>query len=240
MSVTGPTLRRGPLSLSTVWASIPLATAIVAMLALGAKLVTLVDVIGWPSVVAVAVDERGMADLPELLEEAMLLAPEPEAGPAEAPPAVADAAAAAPSCPTTVQGLEDVAADLMQRRETIAAREGRLDLREAALAEAESQLARRADELDQLRRQLQEQLGKLGGDDDARIAQLVKVYETMKPKQAAEVFDRLDLELLTRVASRMREVKMAAVLAAMDPEKARKVTVELARRRSPAPAGPAG
>jgi flagellar motility protein MotE (MotC chaperone) len=239
MSVTGPKIRRGLFSLSTVWASIPLATAIVAMLALSARLVSLADVIDWPSDVAAAVDDRGMADLPELLEEAMLLAPEPAAGAAESPD-VAAAVAAAPSCPTTVQGLEDVAADLMQRRETIAAREGRLDLREAALAEAESQLARRADELDQLRRQLQEQLGKLGGDDDARIAQLVKVYETMKPKQAAEVFDRLDLELLTRVASRMREVKMAAVLAAMDPEKARKVTVELARRRSPAPAGPAG
>ena len=51
------------------------------------------------------------------------------------------------------------------------------------------------------------------------------------------MFDRLDLELLTRVAARMREVKMAAVLAAMDPEKARRVTIELARRRAPEPGG---
>lgn len=239
--MSGSAPRRGGRCLSTAWASIPLATAIVAMLALGIKLAGLADLIDRPADALAVVDDGSAADLPPPYEEAMLLAPEPGAGPAEAVPTPDAAGEATPaeagSCPTTVQGLEDVAADLLRRRETIATREGRLELREAALAEAESQLARRADELDQLRRQLQEQLDKLSGDDEARIAQLVKVYETMKPKQAAEVFDRLDLDLLTKVASRMREAKMAAVLAAMDPEKARKVTTELARRRTPATAG---
>lgn len=108
-------------------------------------------------------------------------------------------------------------------------------IREAALAEAEAQLAKRAEELEQIRQQVEQQIARLTAGDDARIAQLVKVYEAMKPKQAAEVFDRLELELLTRVASRIREAKMAAILAAMDPEKARRVTIELARRLSPRP-----
>ncbi|HMR31389.1 MAG TPA: hypothetical protein PKA13_00420 [Geminicoccaceae bacterium] len=243
--------RRG---LSRAWATLPLVTALVGVLVLGTKVVGMVGP-GLDDVVAAVTDASHGDDLTALLEEASALALEPAAGPEaepahdDAPPphhdeaAATDATAPAPapgdpaSCPVTVAGLEDVAADLVQRRQQMGARETRLALREAALAEAEAQLARRADELDGMRRTLEEQMGKLAQGDDARIAQLVKVYETMKPKQAAEVFDRLDLELLTHVASRMREVKMAAVLAAMDPEKARRVTVELARRRAPAASG---
>ena len=244
--------RRG---LSRAWATLPLITALVGLVLLGTRLAGMVQSSLGDAAAAIA-ETRGVADLTALLEEASALAQEPAAGPTAGPahvgesphddepahdeePALAGGTSVpsdTASCPTTVEGLEDVAADLMQRRQQMGARETRLALREAALAEAEAQLSRRADELDGLRRRLEEQMGKLAQGDDARIAQLVKVYETMKPKQAAEVFDRLDLELLTHVASRMREAKMAAVLAAMDPEKARRVTVELARRRAPAAA----
>ncbi len=245
MTTTG----RSGRALTMAWALVPLLTAVIACVALGARLV--IHATAGDSVAsAPAGKERGMDDLAILLAEATALAQEPAAGtePERRPPpdagaaqATAAAAAAEPmaaepvSCPTTIPELEDVAAELVQRRAELSTRESRLSLREAALAAAEGELARRAEELDGLRAQFQEQLGQLAQQDDGRIAQLVKVYETMKPKQAAEVFDRLDLDLLTRVASRMREVKMAAVLAAMDPEKARRVTVELARRRGPAP-----
>lgn len=240
-------MRRYVRGLYLAWASVPLVTALVAVPTLGTRIIGLTPKDALPTLAFHG--EAGIADLDRLLEEANALAQEPAAGPPAEPasqPATPDghgvgagipAPTEAAACPTTVQGLEDVATDLMQRRSLIGEREGRLGLREAALAEAESQLARRAEELDGLRRQLQQQLGQLAAQDDARIVQLVKVYETMKPKQAAEVFDRLDLDLLTRVASRMREVKMAAVLAAMDPEKARRVTVELARRRAPGAPG---
>jgi flagellar motility protein MotE (MotC chaperone) len=62
---------------------------------------------------------------------------------------------------------------------------------------------------------------------------LVKTYETMKPKDAARIFDTLEMEVLIEVAQRMKEAKLAPVLAAMDPAKAQSVTVELAARRAP-------
>lgn len=262
------------LARSLARASLPLATAAVAVLALGLKLATLVPL---PVVAGLGdlLDRENPAghespaglDAGEI-DEALLLAAEPAAGPPPAdgtaeraggpppangaaeraggPPAGgnpaehaagpdADGTGKPPGCPASVAGLEDVAEDLMQRRERIDGREGRLEIREAALAEAEAQLAKRAEELEQIRQQVEQQIARLTAGDDARIAQLVKVYEAMKPKQAAEVFDRLELELLTRVASRIREAKMAAILAAMDPEKARRVTIELARRLSPRP-----
>ncbi|MFO1068446.1 MAG: hypothetical protein U1E14_07980 [Geminicoccaceae bacterium] len=157
-------------------------------------------------------------------------------------------AAAPESCPTTVEGLEDVAADLVRRRGRLGEREQRLDLREAALVEAEKLLARRAAELEALRTELAGQATALGEQDEARIAQLAKVYEAMKPKQAAGVFEGLDLRLLVAVTQRMREAKVAAVLAAMSPASAQRLTTELATRRAAAtataatgaPAAPAG
>ena len=56
------------------------------------------------------------------------------------------------------------------------------------------------------------------------------MYETMKPKEAARVFDRLPLDILVSVATQMNSRKMAEVLAVMSPESAEKLTVALARR----------
>lgn len=157
----------------------------------------------------------------------------------EAPIGPAGAHAAAPlDCPDSLAGLEDVAADLVSRRARFDEREIALELRATALLEAERRLAQRADELDRLRQELEAASTRLGEADAARLAQLVKVYESMKAKQAAEVFERLPLPLQVAVAAGMREAKMAAVLAAMDPDKAQRLTSELAKARRPAePAG---
>jgi flagellar motility protein MotE (MotC chaperone) len=169
------------------------------------------------------------------------------AGPAPTPteggsaPAGALAAPAPIACPASVEGLEDVAADLVARRARFDEREMALLLRAAALEEAERRLAQRAAELEQLAADLQTRSGELDAAQAARIARLVKVYEAMKPKQAAEVFDRLPLELAVGVAAEMREVKIAAVLAAMSPDRAQRLTTELARlRRPPAEPGASG
>jgi flagellar motility protein MotE (MotC chaperone) len=150
------------------------------------------------------------------------------------PPAGAPAAPAPIACPTSVEGLEDVAADLVARRARFDEREMALLLRAAALEETERRLAQRAAELEQLAADLQSRSGELDAAQAARIARLVKVYEAMKPKQAAEVFDRLPLDLAVGVAAAMREVKIAAVLAAMSPDRAQRLTTELARLRRPA------
>ncbi len=52
----------------------------------------------------------------------------------------------------------------------------------------------------------------------------------MKPKAAAEIFNRLEMPILIRVVERMRAPKSADVLARMDPAKAKQVTAELAKR----------
>jgi flagellar motility protein MotE (MotC chaperone) len=72
-------------------------------------------------------------------------------------------------------------------------------------------------------------------------AGLVKTYEAMKPREAAAIFDALDMQVLLQVLDRMQERRAAPVLAAMQPDRARLVTQMLAemRTRSTAPPEPA-
>jgi flagellar motility protein MotE (MotC chaperone) len=68
--------------------------------------------------------------------------------------------------------------------------------------------------------------------EDAGWQGLVKVYETMKPKDAATIFNDLAMPVLLQVLDRMKDAKAAAVMAAMNPDKARDVTAELAQMRT--------
>ena len=54
----------------------------------------------------------------------------------------------------------------------------------------------------------------------------------MKPKDAATIFNDLQMPVLLQVLDRMKEAKTAAVMAAMSPDKARDVTAELAQMRT--------
>jgi len=64
--------------------------------------------------------------------------------------------------------------------------------------------------------------------DNARFKGVVTMYETMKPKEAAKIFDRLDIRVLLDVASQIKPQIMAAILAQMSPEAAERLTIELA------------
>jgi flagellar motility protein MotE (MotC chaperone) len=50
----------------------------------------------------------------------------------------------------------------------------------------------------------------------------------MKPGDAARIFDKLDMAILLPVAQKMKAPKIALVMAAMDPDAAKRLTVNLA------------
>ena len=68
--------------------------------------------------------------------------------------------------------------------------------------------------------------------EDTAWQGLVKVYEAMKPRDAAVIFNDLQMPVLLPVIDRMKESKAAPVLAAMNPDKARDVTAGLAQLRT--------
>ena len=54
----------------------------------------------------------------------------------------------------------------------------------------------------------------------------------MKPKDAARIFNRLDMKILVEVSTKMKPRAMSAILADMAPAAAERLTVELANRAS--------
>ncbi|MDP3410538.1 MotE family protein [Bosea sp. (in: a-proteobacteria)] len=123
---------------------------------------------------------------------------------------------------------------LGSRREEIDARMRELEMRERLLDTAEKKLDSRVDDLKELETKAGVAPGaKPGADDNKAIKNLVIMYEAMKPKDAARVFDRLGLDVLVPVVQQMNPRKMSEVLAAMAPDRAEKLTVALASTGRP-------
>lgn len=154
----------------------------------------------------------------------------PSAPPPAAPPPPGPVQREAPEAALLAE--LSVAEDLRARRLALEERERGSANREAMLAAAERRLAGRAEELSALRAQLAAQEKAMEERDEAAWRGIVKLYESMRPRDAATIFDELDMAVLVEVAARMREAKAAPVLAAMQPEKARSLTQELAKRRT--------
>ncbi len=135
----------------------------------------------------------------------------------------------------------EVLQSLSKRRDELAKREQALGEREALLNAAEQQVDRKIAELGKLKGEIEKLLGQQQEMEEGRINSLVKIYEAMKPKEAATIFNTLDMDVLLSVVSRMNERKTSPILASMDPEKARIVTIKLAEMRKlpDAPAAPA-
>ena len=169
-----------------------------------------------------------------------------EASPAAAPADPAPAAAGTnPGAPTPAadptamsRGEVELLQELAERRAQLEERDRALDMREKLMTATEGRIDDKIAELKALKARIDELIKKHDESEDAQIASLVKVYESMKPKDAARIFDELDMGILIAVAERMKEAKMAAVLAEMSPPAAKALTVELAtRNKLPATGG---
>ena len=133
--------------------------------------------------------------------------------------------------PSFTQAEIDMLKDLGARRDQLDSRERAQDLRERLLEAAEARIDEKIAELKTIEETIRARLVQHDEEKEAAMRRLVKMYENMKPKDAARIFTELDMEILLDVAERMREVKMAPILAAMAAVRAKQVTVRLALRR---------
>lgn len=117
---------------------------------------------------------------------------------------------------------------LSERRSELEARQRELEMREKLLDSAEKRLDGRVGDLKTMEDKNGAGAGKPTADEAKALQNLVIMYEAMKPKDAARVFDRLGLEVLVPVVQKMNPRKMSEVLAAMAPERAERLTVALA------------
>ena len=157
-----------------------------------------------------------------------------------APPAQAAQQCAAPTL-AEMAGLSQTEVQVLQalsaRREALDQRAESYDTQDELMAAAEQRLNERLTELRQLEANVNDLLGRLDEAQEQRLASLVDVYQRMRAKDAAEVFNGLDDEVLVQVASRMRQANLAEVLGRMDAERARQLTTMLADRARPPSGG---
>jgi len=166
---------------------------------------------------------------------------QPSAAPAPAPAAPANRPAASPEDvarrlvtedPTLLTQSEiDLLQQLGARREELERREKELDTRVGMLAAAEARIDNKIGELKKLQTTIEGLIRKHSEQEDLKLRSMVKIYENMKPKDAAQIFDSLELEVLLMVAERMSERKLSPIMAVMNPDRAREMTIELTRQR---------
>ena len=172
-------------------------------------------------------------------EEQKAAAAQPEAPGAVASASAAAAPAPAAPAPAGVRPVDpfsltdseiEVLQKLAARREELEKRSLELEQREVLLTAAESRIEERILELKGLQANIEGMIEQRDEKQEAQLRSLVKIYESMKPKEAARIFEELDMAVLLEVIDRMKERKSAPILAKMNPDKAKEVTVELADR----------
>jgi flagellar motility protein MotE (MotC chaperone) len=132
----------------------------------------------------------------------------------------------APSSPAERAILER----LGERRQELDARARELEIRENLLKSAEKRLDGRVNELKTLEQQNGGSAAKREAEDAAKLKALVTMYENMKAKDAAKIFDRLEMPVLIAVVSQIKPRVMGDIMAQMQPEAAERLTTELASR----------
>jgi flagellar motility protein MotE (MotC chaperone) len=119
---------------------------------------------------------------------------------------------------------------LQSRRQELDARARELEIRESLLKSAEKRIETKVDEMKGVEAGIKSATGQKSEADAARFKGIVTMYESMKPKDAAKIFDRLEMPVLFEIASQIAPRKMSDILGLMLPEAAERLTVELARR----------
>jgi len=121
---------------------------------------------------------------------------------------------------------------LQSRRQEIEERAREIDIRESLLKAAEKRLESKTEEMKAVESKIAAATEQKGEAENARLKGIVTMYEGMKPKDAARVFDRLEMPVLIEIATQIAPRKMSDILGLMSSDAAERLTVEMARRAS--------
>jgi flagellar motility protein MotE (MotC chaperone) len=153
------------------------------------------------------------------------------------PPKLEVAGAAIPLEPGRIAspGERAVLERLQTRRQELDTRSREMEMRENLLKAAEKRLEDKVTELKDAEGRVNTAMGTRDKVEAERFKGIVSMYENMKPKDAARIFDRLDMKILVDVSTQIKPQKMSEILAQMTPDNAERLTVELANRASAKP-----
>lgn len=119
---------------------------------------------------------------------------------------------------------------LAKRHEQIVKRENSIVEREAVLEALDKRMAQKEDNMVKIQGYLETLLKEKTKKDKESVQHLVTVYSKMKPADAANILEGIDLNTLIDIMEAMKPATSSAILSKMEPVKARYLTMELAHR----------
>jgi flagellar motility protein MotE (MotC chaperone) len=125
----------------------------------------------------------------------------------------------------------DLLQSLSARRKEIEKWADDVKIQANVLKATEMQIDQKIAQMQKLQTDVQEILKKYDAKEKVELKSLVKIYENMKPKDAARIFDEMEMNILLDLVDMMSERKAAPILAGMNPLKAKNLTIELAEKR---------
>lgn len=175
---------------------------------------------GMPLLLALALATAGAIHLGQGIGSAVAMAPDTAAVPE------------ATHCPEPPAAL---ARALLEREEQVRLQEDVLRDRQAALALANAAIDRRMGELKAAEASLKATVALVDGAAEDDITRLTRVYESMKPADAAALFETMSPEFAAGFLARMQPEAAAAVMSGLSPQTAYAVSVVVAGRNARAP-----
>ena len=119
-------------------------------------------------------------------------------------------------------------ASLSKRRKELDRRERNMALQLNLVKAVEKRINDRIKVLKNLEKKIQNFSRQQKQRKKEQYDRLVRMYAAMKPKGAARIFNELDKKVLLGIIKNMKPQAMSAILAAMQPDKAREITMALA------------
>lgn len=117
--------------------------------------------------------------------------------------------------------------ELAERRETLDARAKEIDKRTIQLKVAEAEIDKKLSQLKEYEQRLNELINQYSKKEQENINSLVKLYTSMKPKDAARIFNTMDLDITVAILKGMKPSTSSTIISQMSPEKAQAITAEL-------------
>jgi flagellar motility protein MotE (MotC chaperone) len=121
------------------------------------------------------------------------------------------------------QAMEDIDAErilLRREKEEIIAMRQAVAVQEQVLVEGRRELSAMVQEIETKQRVL-------GEVRERSAVRLAKMYENMKPAQAAPILSALEMDIILDIMGRMKEREAARILASMDAGLAAQISTEL-------------
>jgi len=141
----------------------------------------------------------------------------------------AEASPPVPAMNEIGEELPSLMESLATEREAVNQQRRDLEFAQKRILLEQKEIAERQQEVEKLLQRAESRFGKLENDRTQMLAQLARVYETMKASTAAEIIAALDVEMATAVLRRMKEKKAAEIMAKLPPDAAGRISREMLR-----------